>query len=110
MRLKSDDEIAKAISKPYPNLTKGRKEELVAHLRAAPPEKLNEVHGVFTEGLPENERAFYADIVNPDEGADDSAAGAPVVSTPKVTSPGATAPVQAQPGKTTAPALNGSAT
>lgn len=71
MYLKSDKDIAKAMhAKAHADVPKERKEQLVATLRAAHPDKRDELHIIFvtdTEGgLTKAERAFYLDCVEVD--------------------------------------------
>ena len=64
MNLKTDDAIAKAMRKTYGDLSTERKEQLIATVRAAQPDKHIELHVNFTQGLSAPEKAFYLEIVD----------------------------------------------
>jgi hypothetical protein len=62
MILKPDDQLATALATSYTGLTEERKQEILATIRATRPQKLDELHSVFTQpgaGLTAPERAFY---------------------------------------------------
>jgi hypothetical protein len=63
MKLKSDEQLQVALTTSYTGLSEERKQEILASIRATRPEKLDELHAVFTlpppQGLSEPERAFY---------------------------------------------------
>lgn len=66
MYLKSEEEIKPAMAKSYPGVSNERKAQLLATIQATRPEKLDELHSIFSlvdGGLTAEERAFYQEIV-----------------------------------------------
>jgi hypothetical protein len=67
MKLKPDDQLASPLATTYAGLTEERKQNILTMIRATPPQKLDELHSVFTmpppQGLSAAERSFYDAIV-----------------------------------------------
>jgi hypothetical protein len=82
MQLREQKEIDAAMVKHRGKVSADRLADLVANVRAASPEKMDEVDAIFSEHLADEEKAFYRDIVT--NGGDEApAAAAPA---PEVTS------------------------
>jgi hypothetical protein len=64
MKLKDQKEIDAAMQKHQGKVEAKRAQELVSHVRSTRPEKMDELDAIFSEHLPEGEKAFYRDIVS----------------------------------------------
>src|SRR4051812_17944623 len=71
IELASQDKIEAALAKEFPGIERDRKEVLLQHVHHAFSRHTEaELHKIFSETLPDAERAFYNEIVveRPDEG------------------------------------------
>lgn len=63
MQLVDQAKLDAAMEKAHPGLSQERKLALVAHIRGCRPENREATHQILSVNLPEEERAFYHEIV-----------------------------------------------